>query len=47
MEEGGEGLGEEASLVAEQVRCVNGPPGSLCYTGSHSQDNSHGTALFH
>lgn len=47
VEEGGEGLGEEAFLAAGQVHCANGPPGFLCYTGSHSQGNSHGTALFH
>lgn len=47
VEEGGQGLGEEAFLVGGQVRCVNGPPGFLCDTGGHSQDNSHGTALFH
>lgn len=47
VEEGAQVRGEGASQVDGLVHCVNGPPYSLCYTGSHSQDNSHGTVLFH
>lgn len=45
--EGAEVRDEGASQVDGLVHCVNGPPYSLCYTVSHSQDNSHGIVLFH
>lgn len=47
VEEGGEGPGEAAFLGGGQAGCVNAPRCSLRYTGRHSPDNSHGTALFH
>lgn len=47
VEEGAEVLGEGSFQVDGLVHCVNGPPYFLCYTGSHSQDSSHGTVLFH
>lgn len=47
VEEGREDLGEGAFQVDGLIHCADGPPYSLCYTGSHSQDNTHGTVLFH
>lgn len=47
VEEGREDLGEGAFQVDGLVHCANGPPCSLCDSGSHSQDNTHGIVLFH